>query len=100
MVAGPPAQVLGLAYVELVTAGVAHDVHAGAGRQAFGEHDLVVVAPRSRLAETHDLFEGGDSLFLESGQQQQEDLARRESVVQGPVARFDGRVEALREGGE
>ncbi len=60
----------------------------------------MVVAPRSRLAETHDLFEGADALLLELSQQQQEDLAGRESVVQGPVARFDGRVEALGEGGE
>ena len=100
VVAGPAAQVLGLADVELVTVGVAHDVHAGAGRQPLGEHDLVVVAPRSRLAEAHDLFEGGHTLFLQAGEQQQEDLGRGEGVVEGPVARLDGRVEAFGQGAE
>ncbi len=100
VVARAAAQVLGLADVQRRPLGVAHDVHAGRGRDLLGERDLVVVAPRARLAEARDLLQRAHALLLQPGEEEQEQLARGLRVVERAVHGLDPGVEAVGEGAQ
>jgi hypothetical protein len=80
VVARAPAQVLGLADVQGVPALVAHDVHAGRRGQAFGEHDLVIVAPRPGLAEAGHLLQRGHAFLLQASEEDEQQLGGGLSV--------------------
>ena len=97
VVARAAPQVLGLADVQRRPLGVLHEVHAGRRRELLGERDLVVVAPRARLAEARDLLERAHALLLQPGEEQQEQLAGGLRVVQRAVHRLDPGVEAVGE---
>ena len=97
VVARAAPQVVGLADVQRRPLVVTHEVHAGRGRDLLRERDLVVVAPRARLAEAGDLLERVHALLLQPGEEQQEQLGGRLGVAQGAVRGLDPGVEAVGE---
>ncbi|OPZ43430.1 MAG: hypothetical protein BWY94_01878 [Actinobacteria bacterium ADurb.BinA094] len=97
VVARATPQVVGLADVQRRPFGVAHDVHAGGGRETLREGDLVVVAPGGRLAEARHLLERAHAALLEPGEEEEQQLAGGLGVLEGAVHRFDRGVEARRQ---
>ena len=90
--AHPPAQVGRLPDVEDLAVAVAHQVHAGKGRQILGQRQLVRVARRAGAGEGHRPLQRVDAALGEHLHEGHQQLGRRLGVGQGAVHGAHGRA--------